>query len=78
MLCLTTSNVVEKLVYAQDGILARPIKEGVVLIDFERTIQSSISNSKDRCWETLQRKGAGMVECLPLGRTLKKLTQKEV
>ncbi len=33
MLCLTTSKVVEMLVYADDGILAG-IKEGAVLIDF--------------------------------------------
>jgi|TARA_R110002167_G_scaffold2771_6_gene13679 3-hydroxyisobutyrate dehydrogenase len=63
MLCLTTSNVVEKLVYAQDGILAG-IKEGAVLIDFG----TSIPASTRKIGADLAKKGAGMVDA-PLGRT---------
>ena len=40
MFCLTTSAVVEKIVYAEDGILAG-IKEGAVLVDFGTSIPSS-------------------------------------
>ena len=63
MLCLTTSNVVEKLVYAEDGILAG-IKEGAVLVDFG----TSIPASTRKIGADLAKKGAGMVDA-PLGRT---------
>jgi 3-hydroxyisobutyrate dehydrogenase len=63
MLCLTTSNVVEKLVYAEDGILAG-IKEGAVLIDFG----TSIPASTRKIGADLAKKGAGMIDA-PLGRT---------
>jgi 3-hydroxyisobutyrate dehydrogenase len=63
MLCLTTSNVVEKLVYAEDGILAG-IKEGAVLVDFG----TSIPASTRKIGADLAKKGAGMIDA-PLGRT---------
>lgn len=63
MLCLTTSTVVEKLVYAEDGILAG-VKEGAVLIDFG----TSIPSSTRKIGNDLAAKGAGMVDA-PLGRT---------
>ena len=63
MLCLTTSKVVEALVYAQDGILAG-IKKGAVLIDFG----TSIPASTRKIGADLAKKGAGMVDA-PLGRT---------
>ena len=63
MLCLTTSTVVEKLVYAEDGILAG-IKEGAVLIDFG----TSIPASTRKIGADLAKKGAGMIDA-PLGRT---------
>jgi 3-hydroxyisobutyrate dehydrogenase len=63
MLCLTTSTVVEKLVYADDGILAG-IKEGAVLIDFG----TSIPASTRKIGADLAKKGAGMVDGA-LGRT---------
>jgi len=63
MFCLTTSAVVEKIVYAEDGILAG-IKEGVVLIDFG----TSIPSSTKKIGADLAAKGAGMIDA-PLGRT---------
>ncbi|WP_445772749.1 NAD(P)-dependent oxidoreductase [Shewanella sp.] len=63
MLCLTTSAVVEKLVYGDDGILAG-IKEGSVLIDFG----TSIPSSTRKIGADLAAKGAGMIDA-PLGRT---------
>jgi len=63
MLCLTTSKVVESLVYAEDGILAG-IKEGAVLIDFG----TSIPASTRQIGADLAKKGAGMIDA-PLGRT---------
>jgi len=63
MLCLTTSKVVESLVYAEDGILAG-VKEGAVLIDFG----TSIPASTRKIGADLAKKGAGMVDA-PLGRT---------
>ena len=63
MLCLTTSTVVEKLIYAQDGILAG-IKQGAVLIDFG----TSIPASTRKIGADLAKKGAGMIDA-PLGRT---------
>ncbi|PRY25109.1 3-hydroxyisobutyrate dehydrogenase [Aliiruegeria haliotis] len=63
MLCLTTSDVVEKIVYGDDGILAG-IKEGSVLIDFG----TSIPASTRKIGADLAAKGAGMIDA-PLGRT---------
>lgn len=63
MLCLTTSKVVEMLVYGDDGILAG-IKEGSVLIDFG----TSIPASTRKIGADLAAKGAGMIDA-PLGRT---------
>ncbi|MDC2891194.1 NAD(P)-dependent oxidoreductase [Psychrosphaera sp. 1_MG-2023] len=63
MLCLTTSAVVEKLVYADNGILAG-IKEGAVLVDFG----TSIPASTRKIGADLAKKGAGMIDA-PLGRT---------
>ena len=63
MFCLTTSAVVEKIVYAEDGILAG-IKEGAVLVDFG----TSIPSSTKKIGADLAAKGAGMVDA-PLGRT---------
>lgn len=63
MLCLTTSTIVEKLVYADDGILAG-IKEGSVLIDFG----TSIPSSTQKIGADLAKKGVGMIDA-PLGRT---------
>ncbi len=63
MLCLTTSAVVEKLMYADDGLLAG-IKEGAVVIDFG----TSIPASTRKIGADLSKKGAGMIDA-PLGRT---------
>ncbi|MDJ0656702.1 MAG: NAD(P)-dependent oxidoreductase [Xanthomonadales bacterium] len=63
MLCLTTSAVVEKLVYGDNGILSG-IREGSVLIDFG----TSIPASTRKIGADLASKGAGMVDA-PLGRT---------
>lgn len=63
MLCLTTSTIVEKLIYAEDGILAG-IKEGAVLIDFG----TSIPASTRKIGADLAAKGAGTIDA-PLGRT---------
>ncbi|MEM9234536.1 MAG: NAD(P)-dependent oxidoreductase [Pseudomonadota bacterium] len=63
MLCLTTSAVVEKIVYGEEGILAG-IKKGGVLIDFG----TSIPASTRKIGADLAEKGAGMVDA-PLGRT---------
>ena len=63
MLCLTTSNVVEKVMYGEDGILAG-IKEGAVVIDFG----TSIPASTRKIGADLATKGAGMVDAA-LGRT---------
>lgn len=63
MLALTTSEVVEKVVYGDDGILAG-VKEGSVLIDFG----TSIPASTRKIGAALAEKGAGMIDA-PLGRT---------
>ena len=63
MLCLTTSDVVEKVVYGEDGILAG-IQAGAVVIDFG----TSIPASTRKIGADLAAKGAGMVDA-PLGRT---------
>ncbi|MCT7943005.1 NAD(P)-dependent oxidoreductase [Shewanella holmiensis] len=63
MLCLTTSAVVEKVVYGDNGILAG-IKEGAVLVDFG----TSIPASTRKIGQDLAAKGAGMIDA-PLGRT---------
>ncbi|CAH6794369.1 6-phosphogluconate dehydrogenase [Vibrio chagasii] len=61
--CLTTSAVVEKIVYGDDGVLAG-IKEGAVLVDFG----TSIPASTKKIGAALAEKGAGMIDA-PLGRT---------
>ena len=63
MLCVTTSDVVESLVYGADGIIAG-IKPGAVLIDFG----TSIPDSTRKIGADLAAKGAGMIDA-PLGRT---------
>lgn len=63
MLCLTTSAVVESVVYGEDGILAG-IREGAVLVDFG----TSIPASTRKIGADLAARGAGMVDA-PLGRT---------
>ena len=63
MLCLTTSEVVEKIVYGDEGIL-EGIREGAVLIDFG----TSIPASTRKIGADLAVKGAGMIDA-PLGRT---------
>ncbi|MEZ9363333.1 NAD(P)-dependent oxidoreductase [Vibrio sp. 10N.286.49.E11] len=61
--CLTTSAVVEKIVYGEDGVLAG-IKEGAVLVDFG----TSIPASTKKIGAALAEKGVGMIDA-PLGRT---------
>lgn len=63
MLCLTTSAIVESVMYAEDGIMAG-IKEGAVVIDFG----TSIPASTRKIGEDLAAKGVGMIDA-PLGRT---------
>ncbi|SLN63132.1 NAD(P)-dependent oxidoreductase [Pseudooctadecabacter jejudonensis] len=63
MLCVTTSEVVEGLIYGDDGILAG-IKKGAVVIDFG----TSIPDSTRKIGADLAGKGAGMIDA-PLGRT---------
>lgn len=63
MLCLTTSTVVEGLIYGENGILAG-IKKGAVVIDFG----TSIPASTRKIGADLAAKGAGMIDA-PLGRT---------
>lgn len=63
MLCVTTSQVVESLIYGEDGILAG-IREGAVVIDFG----TSIPTSTRKIGVDLSAKGAGMIDA-PLGRT---------
>jgi 3-hydroxyisobutyrate dehydrogenase len=63
MLCVTTSEVVEGLIYSEDGILAG-IKEGAVVIDFG----TSIPDSTRKIGADLAKKGVGMIDA-PLGRT---------
>ncbi|NVK26264.1 MAG: NAD(P)-dependent oxidoreductase [Gammaproteobacteria bacterium] len=63
MLCLTTSNVVEAVVYGDEGILAG-MSEGKTLIDFG----TSIPASTRKIGADLAAKGAGMIDA-PLGRT---------
>ena len=63
MLCVTTSDVVEGLVYSDNGLLAG-MKEGSVLIDFG----TSIPASTRKIGADLANKGIGMIDA-PLGRT---------
>ncbi|MFC4700231.1 NAD(P)-dependent oxidoreductase [Glaciecola siphonariae] len=63
MLCLTTSAIVEKVIYGDDGILAG-IREGSTLIDFG----TSIPSSTRKIGADLAAKGVGMIDA-PLGRT---------
>ena len=65
MLCVTTSEVVESLVYGDNGILAG-VKEGAVVIDFG----TSIPASTQKIGADLAAKGVGMIDA-PLGRTPK-------
>lgn len=63
MLCVTTSDVVESLIYGDNGILAG-IKEGAVVIDYG----TSIPTSTQKIGADLAAKSAGMIDA-PLGRT---------
>lgn len=63
MLCVTTSTVVESLVYGENGILAG-IMKGAVLIDFG----TSIPASTHKIGADLAKQGVGMIDA-PLGRT---------
>ncbi|SMX43648.1 NAD(P)-dependent oxidoreductase [Actibacterium lipolyticum] len=63
MLCVTTSDVVESLVYGDDGILSG-IKPGSVVLDFG----TSIPSSTRKIGADLAERGAGMIDA-PLGRT---------
>ena len=63
MLCVTTSSVVEGLVYGDEGLLAG-MKEGAVLIDFG----TSVPASTRKIGADLAAKGVGMIDA-PLGRT---------
>lgn len=63
MLCVTTSDVVESLIYRDDGILAG-IKKGAIVIDFG----TSIPSSTRKIGADLTDKGADMIDA-PLGRT---------
>lgn len=62
-LCLTTSAVVEKIVYGENGLLAG-FKSGSVLIDFG----TSIPASTKKIGADLAKKSVGMLDA-PLGRT---------
>jgi 3-hydroxyisobutyrate dehydrogenase-like beta-hydroxyacid dehydrogenase len=62
MLCVTTSEVVEGLVYADDGILAG-LKEGSVLVDFG----TSVPASTRKIGADLAARGMEMLDA-PLGR----------
>lgn len=62
-LCVTTSDVVESLVYGENGLMAG-MKEGSVLIDFG----TSIPASTQKIGTDLAKKGIGMIDA-PLGRT---------
>jgi 3-hydroxyisobutyrate dehydrogenase len=62
-LCVTTSEVVEKLVYGDDGLIAG-FEEGSVLIDFG----TSIPASTQKIGADLAKIGVGMIDA-PLGRT---------
>lgn len=63
MLCVTTSDVVESLIYGAEGILAGG-KEGAVVIDYG----TSIPESTRKIGADLAAKGVGMIDA-PLGRT---------
>ena len=63
MLCVTTSDVVESLIYGNEGILAG-IKSGSILIDYG----TSIPSSTQKIGADLSNKGVGMIDA-PLGRT---------
>lgn len=62
-LCVTTSDVVESLVYGENGLMAG-MKTGSVLIDFG----TSIPASTQKIGADLAIKGVGMIDA-PLGRT---------
>lgn len=62
-LCLTTSDVVESIIYGENGVLDG-IKEGSVVIDFG----TSIPTSTQKIGADLAKRGASMLDA-PLGRT---------
>ncbi|PTT98395.1 NAD(P)-dependent oxidoreductase, partial [Pseudomonas sp. HMWF031] len=63
MLCLTTSEIVENVIYAENGVL-EGLQEGSVLVDFG----TSIPASTKKIGADLAKKGVGMIDA-PLGRT---------
>ncbi|WP_296045074.1 NAD(P)-dependent oxidoreductase [uncultured Alteromonas sp.] len=63
MLCLTTSAVVEKVIYGENGIM-EGVKPGATLIDFG----TSVPASTRKIGADLAEKGVGMIDA-PLGRT---------
>lgn len=63
MLCLTTSAIVEKVIYGENGLL-EGLKEGSTLVDFG----TSIPASTRKIGADLAAKGVGMLDA-PLGRT---------
>ena len=63
MLCLTTSNIVEKVIYSEGGLL-EGLSAGKVLIDFG----TSVPESTRKIGADLAAKGVGMIDA-PLGRT---------
>ncbi len=63
MLCVTTSEAVESLIYGDEGILAG-VKEGSVVVDFG----TSIPASTRKIGADLAAKGASMIDA-PLGRS---------
>ena len=63
MLCLTTSAVVEKVIYGENGIM-EGVKSGATLIDFG----TSVPASTRKIGADLAEKGVGMIDA-PLGRT---------
>jgi|TARA_Y100001934_G_scaffold280849_1_gene388713 3-hydroxyisobutyrate dehydrogenase len=63
MLCLTTSAVVEKVIYGENGIM-EGVKSGTTLIDFG----TSVPASTRKIGADLAEKGVGMIDA-PLGRT---------
>lgn len=63
MLCLTTSDIVESVLYAEDGVI-NGLSKGKTLIDFG----TSIPASTQRIGAQLAEMGVGMIDA-PLGRT---------
>ena len=63
MLCVTTSKIVESLIYAEDGILSG-IKKSSIVIDYG----TSLPASTRKIGADLAKKGVGMIDAA-LGRT---------